>query len=341
MASQDRETSTGLIESLLQEGSRFSFFQALYLLEKYLYKPKKERHSSEVDEKAIRLTSSMSMGFPASDIVSIEKVQEGDKTSYAIETSFLGLYGASSPLPAFYTEEILWNEKAQTYVKGFLDLFHHRLLSLFYKSWCKYRFHIQYKPGGKDNFSEMMLALSGLNLINFDKKDISLSSVGFLKFTGLLTQRPKSSSALKNVLKSFFSGAVIQIKEFIGKWFEIIPEQRNSLGVANCRLGKSLTLGSRVFDRAGNFRVVVYPDTFAVFLKFLPGEENYKELQEITRMFCPGILDFDMELKFPPKGVDRIPLKSDRKTRLGFTSWLGELRGEESVIFSPQERFAQ
>lgn len=341
MASQDRATSTGLIESLLQEGSRFSFFQALYLLEKYLYKPEKKRHSSEVDEKTIRLTSSLSMGFPASDIVKIEKIQQEDTTFFEVETSFLGLCGSSSPLPAFYTEDILWDDQAQTYVKGFLDLFHHRLLSLFYKSWCKYRFHIQYKPGGTDNFSKMMLALSGLNLTNFDKKDISLSAVGFLRFAGLLTQRPKSSTALKNILKSFFSGAAIQIKEFVGKWFEIIPEQKNSLGVANCQLGRSVTLGSRVFDRAGNFRVVIYPDTFAVFLQFLPGEQYYNELREITRMFSPSNLDFDMELKFPPEGVKRIPLKSDKKTRLGFTSWLGELKSGGSVIFSPKKRVAQ
>lgn len=339
MARQDRTANPDLIESLVKEGSSFSFFQAIYLLECHICKSLKE--GAKVDEKAIKLLPSISMGFPASDIVKIDQVGPEDNPSFEVETSFLGLYGSSSPLPAFYTEDLLWNDQAKTNVKGFLDLFHHRLLSLLYKCWCKNRFHIQFKSGGTDKFSEMMLALSGLNLTRLEKKDTSLSPVWFLKFSGLLTQRPKSSSTLKNILRSFFADVAIQIKEFVGKWDNIIPEQKNSLGKRNCRLGTDLSLGERVFNCTGSFRVVVYPETFKVYVSFLPEGKFFKQLLEIITLFSPSNLTFDIELKFPPGDVARLPLQYDKEVRLGFTSLLGEIKAGSSIIFSQIERFVQ
>ena len=45
---------------------------------------------------------------------------------------------------------------------SFLDIFHHRLISLFYLAWKKHRFPENYLPGAQDRLSQYLLSLIGL-----------------------------------------------------------------------------------------------------------------------------------------------------------------------------------
>lgn len=111
-------------------------------------------------------------------------------------TTFLGLYGTTSPLPPFYTEDLIAQEEGEEVVRSFLDLFHHRLLSLFYRSWVKYRYHIQFEPSGEDPFSQRMLAFLGLGAKEVAEKT-GLPVSRLLRYAGLFSQRPRSASALE------------------------------------------------------------------------------------------------------------------------------------------------
>ena len=55
-----------------------------------------------------------------------------------LPVNFLGLFGPNGPMPVHITEyarERQLNAHDPTLV-GFLDLFHHRILSLFYRAWA-------------------------------------------------------------------------------------------------------------------------------------------------------------------------------------------------------------
>ena len=76
---------------------------------------------------------------------------------------FMGLIGPMGLLPLYYTELVAEraNVRDRT-LRDFLDIFHHRAISLFYRAWEKYRFGVPYERGEEDKFSSYLLSVIGL-----------------------------------------------------------------------------------------------------------------------------------------------------------------------------------
>src|SRR6202012_4572062 len=86
-----------------------------------------------------RFGAHISLGFPASQIQDLLRPKNPDDPSRMIVT-FMGLVGPSSALPRYYTEMILERARKKDFtLRDFFDLFNHRLISLFYRAWEKYR----------------------------------------------------------------------------------------------------------------------------------------------------------------------------------------------------------
>src|SRR5262249_61838352 len=109
----------------------------------------------------VRLRPSLSLAFPESDVAAVERLEEGDGARFLIETNFLGLYGSTSPLPTYYAEEMLQDTSEESLVRGVLDLFHHRILSLLYRCGTKYRPYLHFRPAGDQEVSWRLLFLMG------------------------------------------------------------------------------------------------------------------------------------------------------------------------------------
>src|SRR5882762_10124157 len=139
------QSPADLKNSLLSEGHRFSFFQAARLLKR-------------LQGEDLRIRPELSFGFPSADVSSIE--QRPDQKGYRLTATFLGLYGVSSPLPAFYTEELLRDESGAA--RDFLDIVHQRLYALLLAGWQKYRLFFQLEEAKDPAPLDMLLALCGL-----------------------------------------------------------------------------------------------------------------------------------------------------------------------------------
>lgn len=323
MAAEGRTADSRIDDRLFETARQVSFFQAVHLLERYFQPPARVGHQGPVSQEIIRFRPEASLAFPSSDVSSIERLpEEGrDKPRFRVTTTFLGLYGATTPLPAFYTEEILWKEREDDPVRAFLDIFHHRLISLFYRIWTKYRYYIQFEPEGSDEFSRRMLGLVGLGTQGL-ADSAGIPAVRAVRYAGLLTQQPRSASALEGVLCDFFEGIPVEVEQFSGRWVPIKSDQRSALGRRRCRLGTDCVVGSRVYGRSSSFRVRVGPMGLNVFLGFLPGAENFEALSALTRLFVQDRLQFDVELLIQTEELPRLQLKSDGQLRLGWTTWL-------------------
>lgn len=337
MAGQDRTTSPGLIAKLLARPQDYSFFQLVSLLER-LYRPETSVGTEgPAERELLRLRPELSFAFPVSDVAGLEEIRK-DPPRFRLTTTFLGLYGTTSPLPPFYTEDLMAREDGDDPVRAFLDMFHHRLLSLLYRSWAKYRYHVQFEPSGKDRFSERIFAFLGLGTEEVSRRT-GLPSTRLLRYAGLLSQRPRSASALQGLLSDFFDDIDVHIEQCTARWVPIPKEQQPAIGLNNCGLGQDCTLGDKVLSRQSSFRISIGPMRHDTFVKLLPGSSGMRTLSALVQWFVQDRFDMDVELLLRADNAPVVRLSSKEEeglSRLGQTSWLSAGTGDGSprrVVF--------
>ncbi|MBD3183747.1 type VI secretion system baseplate subunit TssG [Candidatus Poribacteria bacterium] len=351
----DREKiSSSVVNRLFQKGHRFSFFQAVSLLEK-LYKD--AAHPGEegpLNQEKIRFHASSRQSFPASDISKVEHIQRDDRDYVRMILNFMGLYGVDSPLPTYFSEIIsrVPDEDVDTEeepdeeesgikaLRKFLDIFDHRIYSLFYRSWMKYRYHLQFEPEAKDNYSRYLLSFLGLGTQDsqriFGKKISRL-----IAYSGIMSQNTRCADGLAGFLSEYYYGVEVEILEFIPQWISIPDQYRARL---NSRqpliLGEDTTIGHQIMDYNNKFRVVLGPISFEMLIKFLPGKRNFRELCNLIYLYTSRKLSFDVQFVMKKTEVPPLQLKSedDREinAQLGLTTWLGEPQSEKvQLTLSP------
>jgi type VI secretion system protein ImpH len=328
VADPDRGTDHPLKRTLLKEGFRFSFFQAVRLLQQGMPGSVPVGYQGPLDKELIRFRPVLDLAFASSDVAAISEATgpEG-QPRYDMATTFLSVYGAVSPLPMYFTEDLL-NQDDESLQKEFLDLFHHRAISLFYRVWEKYRYTSLFVSDGSDYFSRRLQMLLGIDRLPPTHR---VSAVRLQGFAGLLTQIPRSSASLRALISDYFEGIPVRIDSCVGRWLPIPDDQRNRLALANTRLGKDLSLGERVYDVGCTFRVSLGPLPLAEYMAFLPCGDKMPELRELTDLMNGDGLDYEVELQLKEAEVPPLQL-SGPTARLGWSSWLGRRDGMESRI---------
>ena len=134
-----------ILAELVESPKRYSFYQLLTLLTGAglsigLGKSKDGGGPHEDGTMpGLLLRGTTSLAFPGGDVSALSR----DPTTaiWRLDACFLGIYGSDSPLPAFFTEELVTAQREPDPVRDFLDLFNHRLLELTWSIWVKYRFY--------------------------------------------------------------------------------------------------------------------------------------------------------------------------------------------------------
>jgi type VI secretion system protein ImpH len=219
------------VDHLIKNARQYSFFEAVRLLQALHPDAPKLGRQGPPERERIRLRPLLSLGFPTSDIESAELIGEhasgahdaGAPTRYRLDVTFLGLYGPSSPLPVHYTEDMVRHEEDESLLRGFLDIFHHRLLSLLYRAWEKYRHSVQFDAAGNDYFSRRLPTLAGLGHWSLNT-DCSVPSGRMLEYLGLLSLGA-SAESLRAMLQAHFPDAPVRIEQCVGAWARIPADQ--------------------------------------------------------------------------------------------------------------------
>src|SRR5262245_23200901 len=116
----------------------FDFFEAMRRVEcAWPALPRLGTAARPVDE-PVRLGHKPSLDFAPTMLASVESIT-GDRLR--IRGYFLGLFGPHGPLPLHLTEyahDRITNARDDT-LAAFADIFHHRMLALFYRAWANTR----------------------------------------------------------------------------------------------------------------------------------------------------------------------------------------------------------
>ncbi len=336
MPSETWTASHPLVRLVLSRPREFAFFQLLHLIERL------ERDAAPVGQQGpacdepVRLRPALSLGFPSADLDAAEWRDEAIAGNgyLQITTTFLGLYGSDSPLAPHFTEALLAEREDDERVRGFIDLFHHRIFSLLYRVWKKYRYYVTFKSDGSDAISQVVRGFLGIGTPRLDES-LQIHPLRLFRYVGLLSQRPRSAVGLIGQLSDFFEGIEFDVEQCVGRWLWVQPSDRNVLGVEKCTLGQDFLVGERIFDRSGKFRVKVGPIGFDDYLRFLPTGDAAAELSEVIHFYCEDPLQHDIEVTLRGEEVPETPLgKEDMLGRLSWTTWLKSRPSEDkSVIF--------
>ncbi len=341
MATEKRQAdshldTTPLKERLFREFHRFSFFQAVHLLEGIKQGTEPIGESLEPGKESVRFCVKPSLSFPASDITGLE--DKGEGVPAAMSVAFMGLTGPSGVLPYWYTELAIERLKQKdASLTDFLDIFHHRLVSLFYLAWKKQRFPENYKPGGHDRLTGYLLSLCGLGTKGLPER-IGLSPESLVYYSGLFSTRSPDVAGIEAAV-SYLSGVNAEVVQFIERIIALSEEDHTRIGMANARLGEDALCGSYVWDCETKFRVDLGPMGYDDFRKFLPGGAMLKPIFSLIRYRVGMEYEFDLKIILAQDEVPPCTLGGD--SRLGMTSWLlklGTSAAEDASIFIGEEQ---
>lgn len=272
-------------------------------------------------EEPVRICQEPSVTFAPAEIASFT-LSDG-QTPPRLSTFVAGLLGPNGPLPLHLTEyarERLRNHADPTFAR-FLDIFHHRILSLFYRAWANGRPTVQHDRPERDRFALYLGALSGMASPAFRGRLPVRDEVVFGR-AGVLAGGNRSAEGLRAVLADVFA-VPAEIEPFIGSWEELREAERWRLGKADggFALGRATVAGRRAWLRTAKFRVTLGPLDREQFDRFLPGRPSLQRLGEMVRLYAGDELDFDVRLVLA-KSVER-PWTLGQ-SRVGWTSWLGK-----------------
>lgn len=326
---QDR-SGLPLSERLLQESRRYSFFQLVSLLLRERQGSVPPGRAGPASREAIRFRPAASLGFPGSDVESVEQLPDdvgAGPGRFLVTVNFMGLYGPASPLPSHVTEEIIWAGIDGAGARDFLDLFNHRLISFLYRSWEKYRYPVQFDPAGSDEFTLRVLCLLGLGTPGMFE-EAGLPTPALLRTAGILGSRHRSAAGLEGLLRDHFPGVGVRVDSCVERRAVIPRAASFRLGRGAARLGEDACLGETVRDRSGGFRLTLGPMSREEFRDLLPGHPGLTRLLRLTRLYLPDALDFDLALRLRAPEVPALRLDPAADLPLGQMSWLAP-RGEE------------
>lgn len=299
----------------------YSLFQGVLLVMERLREEYPER-----DEQAlynlIEFQANPSMGFPGSDIERVELFREDGETRARLRLNLISLFGAGSPLPAFYGEQALGDSLEINPTRQFLDLFNNRLQRLLLPIWQKYRYYSRFSTGALDPFSSQLFSLVGLGSESI-RSGSQLNWKRLLPYLGLLSLRVQSAAVIESVLRYYFRHQALHIEQCMERQVEIQKHQRNGLGLANSALGNSLVIGDQVRDRSGRFRIHIQQLDWERFHEFLPTGTGFRPLCALVRFALRDPLDYDIRLQLCRHAVRELRLEADTPCLLGWTSWLG------------------
>lgn len=326
---------TDTLAAMQKEPWAFDFFQALRRIDaRQPEKPRLGTALRPVDE-PVRLGQAPEMSFAPAALHAVHQPEGGRPAR--LEVRFFGLFGPNGPLPLHLTDYA--RNRAQhnadpTFVR-FADVFHHRLLLLFYRAWAQAQPVVGRDRPGDDSFADIVGSLIGVGIPQMRGRDPMADEVK-LHFAGLLTRQVRNADGLANLLTGYL-GRRVRVEQFAGHWMPLLVQERSRLGRVlggkrnvSAQLGRGAVLGSMVWDRQHGIRLHIGPLDRKAFETLLPDGKALPAVMALVQQYLGHEFDWDLVLGHLAEQVE--PSRLGRHARLGWTSWVGKPRPDAQGV---------
>lgn len=318
MVEPDRQSPSGVdLTALVANPEKFSLFAALRLIEAAYPQSPRLGEARRARDEPVRLGQPPHLHFPPAAIASFEANSIPRLRTYAF-----GLFGPQGPLPLHVSRDAFSRSRhaSDATFADFCDVFHHRLLALYYRAYAAARPAVDQDRPAQSRFRSRVAAIAGLPGQSF--LDRTGMPDRFSLFTvGLSTLQTRPPEAITRLIGLFFD-VPVRIVEFVGAWLDIPPKLQTRVGMfhGNSLLGRDTTVGSRAYLRGHRFRILLGPLALTQFLGFLPDQDSSAKLKALVQGSSGLDSDWDVQLVLRRGEVPLTELGTT--TRLGWTSWL-------------------
>ena len=320
-----------LARALRDQPTSFGFFQAVRLLRRL--RPERAAVGGWADpsQEVARFTVPPSLGFPPSELANLELPDISDDRAARLSVLFMGLTGPQGVLPHPYTEHAAARSRARdTAFRDFLDLFHHRIISLFYRAWERARFAVLAELGAEDRLHDHLLDLAGHGTAGLRGR-LPVADDALAYYAGLLAGQSRPAEGLARLVGDYF-GVAAEVQQFVGAWRRLTHGGQCTLGDdgPSGRLGWGV-IGDEAWDPQARVRLRLGPLTRAQFDAFLPGGDAHATLVALCRLYADDQVEVEAQLVLARAEVPAVVLGGARlgggaSPPLGRGTWLASRR---------------
>jgi type VI secretion system protein ImpH len=335
MGTDNRRQPGNLSQAIRDCGPAFAFEQVVRVLDAFFAgQPGADAGRSAVSP-AVGLRGRARLDFPTSDVA--EVCVEHDRAS--VVTNFLSLAGCLGPLPLHVTEQITQGlARGDRSLQDFLDIFHHRLLSLWYQTAKQHRPVLDSNSIEQTSAGRALMAVAGVAVGSAGPDQRQARAV--VRYAGLLAGGVRSPAGLAAMLGDYFD-TQCQVVALVGRWRDLPADQQTRLGQtgqtgAHHALGEA-ALGGRYWDQQAGFEIQLGPVSLAQYRSLLPDRRQGRMLARLVRLYASDEFDWSVRLRLRAREVPALRLGGAQPVRLGWNSWLGRTPahcGAEAVFWS-------
>lgn len=273
----------------------FGFFQAVRLLERlHPGRARVGRFSDPADE-VVRFSVHPSIAFPPGEV---HALAPGEGRPARMTVNFMGLTGPQGVLPLHYTLLVRQRNRAKDEAAGeFLDLFHHRALSLFYRAWEKARIAVAAERGEEDALRRHLLDATGEGLDEGGPR--TAPEEALVHYAGLFAPQPRGAVALEQLLGEVF-GVPAEVEQFVGGWYPLAAAEQCRLGEdghdASDQVGLGAVVGDAVWHPQSGIRIRLGPLSKREYDRFLPTGDAWPLLRKLVRFYTHDQFECEVRL---------------------------------------------
>lgn len=272
-----------LIPRLEDDLQRINFYRFCQLLEKRNADKPPLGATSHPANDPVRFAPHPGMGFPSSELKSVEYDADDITQPPRIRTTFMGLYGVDSPLPTAYLDDITQRREGHEALQGFLDIFNHRLLTQFYRIWRKYSYPATFEPGGADTISQSLLGLVGLGIPG-TANHIATPVSRFLALLGVLRQPGKTEEGIQALVSLLAPDTTVRVRPYCLRPVEI-SQPLGFHGDEDFLLDGNTPLGDEAQDASSQLLIALSTDNALESEAWKPDGQLYQDFLVMLRVY--------------------------------------------------------